>query len=238
MKFVWSFLLLLAAVGQATEGNASVVGDMIYSKLKKEGFEPGRPLQDVLGLKVVSCELHGQKIKIKSDDLGRCVFYAFMDFDKTEVVSPVAVLFESTRTKKKTSATLTWTPMGHRVPRQSWVNLSPMLYTFYRVTEIRLLIKYIVSFDLRIDFTEALSRDDLQLSKVPQNIVEGFVIDQIIFMTLLQGDEGTVAGQLNLNNKAQGVTLFKSIFKTDWNLKKKKGEPVKVNVKGRLGVAQ
>lgn len=219
--------------GLSPQGRAYVVVDRIYSLIqKKTGFNPGGQIESITGLHVRECRFAGTKYPVRDSDLGRCLFLALLDYDKTGQHRPIDIDWKSTQSGKEFSSQLNWSLVDYQMERGSWKRYVPTNYLVYRFGELKILIDYYLMNKITIQFSERLEAEDF---KFPESVRASQLLnslrpDRLELQTFSATAQKTLSGSLELFDGERDL-LYLS-FKTDWNASSK--EPLRVRVRGRL----
>lgn len=232
MRPIW--ILIFCISGWTTKAQAAWLLDRAYSVVQASGFNPAKILQEKTGLKVSGCQFSGKAMQVISDDMGRCLFYAFFDLYESGQASPVKMQIESLKSGKilTAEATLRWADF--RIDRNGWRNWLPSIFLFYRYQEIKIFLNAIVQNDIYIDFSEPLSLNDLSILKDPllNRHFSQLSMDQIVLSSFPRVESGTLSGMLELKDRTKAATVAKIFFLTNWKLFSK--TPIKSRIKGNI----
>ncbi len=230
-NFKASFLLIALLLGGSNAWSNPGL-NVAWELIKKTGFNPNEQIERLAGLKVLSCRFKGIKQQVQSNEFGKCLLFAAIDYDQSMQARPIELSLNSKKSGKTIQAQLNWKPLNYAINRDSWLNWIPTNYWISRIGEFHLLMKYYLMNDIKISFQEALSVDDLSLGKTDLrlNALSALLVDEIILMTTPSSDELTLSGFLEFKHKDNAI--FRLFFKTNWKAFQK--APFKADIHGRL----
>ncbi len=230
-RFKTSFLLMALLLGASSAWSNPGL-NVAWELIKKTGFNPNEQIEKLAGLKVLSCRFSGVKHKVESNEFGKCLLYAAIDYDQSMQARPIQLSLASKKSGKTLVAQLDWKPLNYAINRDSWLNWVPTNYWISRIGEFHLLMKYYLMNDIKLSFENALTVDDLSLptGDIKLNALSALQVDEILLMTTPSSDELTLSGFLEFKN--QNAAIFRLFFKTNWKAFQK--APFKADIHGRL----